>query len=293
MLEQNCRQQIELLSLKKVFAFWPSGELVGYTQANLIAGIAGQLTSIPSVQRITHSDLLLPVEAFSTIYPLVLTLSALYCNASVALNSVAGRSPDLVLATQGVAPTIIVAAPATLNKTHSDTTEKANSTLYGVIHWLQRRTLVENGVMPIATMFSKAFDSIRPIIGTSPGKLRLIFVANQIGGDSTPLSAETLSDLRIYTGSRIIYALTSSRVAGAVTQTGVYDYRVGTGTEEHSHFGAPVTSLEVFFQDTEQYKTTDKSSAGEIWVQGPAVVGGKMSLGVSGRINEDHTLALL
>jgi DNA polymerase III psi subunit len=107
------------------------------------------------------------------------------------------------------------------------------------------------------------YDSLRPIIGTTPGKLRLIYVAKQAGVASTPLSAEILSDLRIYTGARIIYALTAAKVAGAVTQTGLYDYRVD-GSEKCSHFGAPVTSCEILFKDTSEHKTTDEVSTGEV-----------------------------
>lgn len=250
--------------LKKVLAFWPNGELIEYTQANLIAGIAGQLTSIPNTQRITHADLFLPVDSLSTIYPLVLTLGALYSNASVALNSVAGQTPDLRIATQGIAPTIIVATPKTLTHTHSESKIKMSSALYSIVHWFQTRALVQDGVMPVASAFSRMYDSLRPIIGTTPGKLRLIYVAEQAGVDGTPLSAETLSDLRIYTGARVIYALTAAKVAGAVTQTGLYDYRVDNGSEKYSHFGAPVTSCEIFFKDTAQHKTTDEISAGEV-----------------------------
>lgn len=250
--------------LKKVLAFWPNGELIEYTQANLIAGIAGQLTSIPNTQRITHADLFLPVDSLSKIYPLVLTLAALYSNASVALNSVAGQTPDLRIATQGIAPTIIVATPKTLTHTHSESKIKMSSALYSIVHWFQTRALVQDGVMPVASAFSRMYDSLRPIIGTTPGKLRLIYVAEQAGVDGTPLSAETLSDLRIYTGARVIYALTAAKVAGAVTQTGLYDYRVDNGSEKYSHFGAPVTSCEIFFKDTAQHKTTDEISAGEV-----------------------------
>jgi hypothetical protein len=250
--------------LRKVLAFWPTGELVEYTQANLISGIAGQLTSVPTTQRITHADLLLPVDSLSTIYPLVLTLAALYSNASVALNSVAGQTPDLRVATQGIAPTIIVATPTTLSNTHSESKAKMSSSFYSIIHWFQTRSLVQDGVMPVATAFSRMYDSLRPIIGTTPGKLRLIYVAEQAGVETIPLSAETLSDLRIYTGARIIYALTSAKVAGAVTQTGLYDYRVDDASDKYSHFGAPVTSCEIFFKDTAEHKTTDETSAGEV-----------------------------
>lgn len=249
---------------QSVLAFWPSGELVGYTQANLIAGIAGQLNSIPTTQRITHSDLFVPVDSLSTIYPLVLTLGALFSNASVALNSVAGQTPDLALATKGVAPTIIVAKADTLLHTHTETARRLNSSLYSFVHWLQTRTLVQEGVMPLASVFSRMFDRLRPSIGTTPGKLRLIFVSEQAGAESTPLSSQVLSDLRIYTRSRIIYALTAAKVAGAVAQTGLYDYRVGNDPEKYSHFGAPVTSVEIFFKDTKEHQTTDKQAAGEV-----------------------------
>jgi hypothetical protein len=296
------------LELKTVIAFWPSGELVEYTQANLIAGIAGQLTSIPTVQRITHNDLFLPADSLTTIYPLTLTLGALFSNASVALNSVAGTRPDLVLATQGIAPTIIVASSSTLAKSHEETAAKMNSSVYRLIHWFQTRSLVQHGVMPIATIFSRFYDSLRPVVGTTPGKLRLLYVSEQIGAESAPLSAETLSDSRIYLGARIIYALTAPKVAGAITQTGLYDYRVDDGSEKYSHFGVPVTSVEILFKDTKEHKTTDEVSAGEVSLlsfisllannlqiiaRGPAVVGGEATLGVNGKIKADHTLAIL
>jgi hypothetical protein len=250
--------------LKKIIGFWPSGEMVEYTQANLIAGIAGQLSSVPTAQRITTADLFLPADSLTTVYPLVLTLSALFSNATVALNSVAGRTPDIVMATQGIAPTIIVASSATLAQTHSEISGKVNSPMYQLVHWFQTRSMVQHGVMPAATVSSRLFDSLRPVIGTTPGKLRLVFTSAQAGSDSTPLSAETLSDLRIYLGARIIYALTAPKVAGAVTQTGIYDYRVDDGSEKYSHFGAPVTGVEILCKDTKEHKTTDTVSAGEV-----------------------------
>lgn len=251
-------------TVKGVSAFWPSGELVHYTQANLAAGIAGQLSSIPSVQRIKPSDVFLPVDSLWEVYPLIVTLTALYSNASLVLNSVAGRTSDLVLATQGCAPTVIVTGPETLARTHKETKARLDSKLYNIIHWLQNRSLVQHGVMPLSTVFSRAYDSLRPILGTTPGKLRLIFVSEQVGAPSETLSLETLSDLRIFTGARFVYALTASQVAGAITQTSVYDYRVDESDQGSSHFGAPVTSVELYLKDTKTHRITEESSSGEV-----------------------------
>lgn len=249
-----------------VLAFWPSSgkpELVAYSQANLTSAISGQLSSIPTSRKFSPADLFLPADSLSTIYPLVLTFAALYFNSSVALNSVAGRNPDLVAATQGIAPTIIVASAATLSKIHMETTSKLSSAFYRSVHWLQTRTLTQDGVMPLASIITKFNDARRPVIGTTPGKLRLVFVSEQAGATSSPLSSTTLSDLRIFTGARVIYALTAAKVAGAVTQTGFYDYRVDE-TGKHSHFGAPVTSVEVFLRDTKDSKITDDRAIGEV-----------------------------
>lgn len=305
----------EKSDLKSILAFWPSKsgfELVDYTPANIVAGVSGQIAGLPNNARISPEDLFLPADSLSTVYPLTLTLAAMYSGASVALNSVAGRSPDLTLAAQGIAPTIVVASASTLAKLHSETVEKMNSSLYNLVHWFETRTLVQYGVMPIATTFSRMYDDLRPILGTSPGKLRLIFVSEQAGGAGPALSAVQLSDLRIYTGSRVVYALTTGKVAGAVSQTGIYDYRITEPTAKYSHFGAPLSSVEVLFKDTSAHKTTDDSVAGEVsslldtWTPrdqllncystqivacGPAVVGGQASLGVLGKILSDHTLA--
>lgn len=254
---------------KRVLAFSPSGELVEYTNANIVAGVAGQLYSVPTTQRIQPADLFLPVVSLTSIFPLTLTLAAIYSNASVALNSVAVKNPDLVLATQGVAPTVIVASPETMAKVLSETAEKMTSPIYRIVHRLQTRALVQDGVLPNPSMFSRFFDSLRPIIGNVPGKLRIVYIPHLIGANSPPLSAKDLSDLRIYTGSRIVYALTSPKVAGAITQSGVYDYRVDESTGNYAHFGPPVTSVEISLKDTEELKTTDELAIGEVSLTKP------------------------
>jgi hypothetical protein len=255
--------------LTNLAAFWQSkqgdtGQFVEYTQQNLISAISAQMAAVPVAQRMGPSDLFLPIDSLSTVYPLVMTLAALYCNSSLALHSVAGRNASLEAATQGIAPTIIVASAWTLSKAHKKVSERIASPVLKVVHWCQTRSLTQDGVMPVASMFTRLNDSMRPAIGTTPGKLRIVFVSEQSGGDAPALSSLDLSDLRIFTGARVVYALTVAKVAGAVAQTSFYDYRVANDAGKHSHFGPPLSSVEILLRDTKDHKTTDDLAVGEV-----------------------------
>lgn len=96
---------------------------------------------------------------------------------------------------------------------------------------------------------------------------------------STSLTAKQLSDFRILTHARIINALSDPKVAGAIAQTHVFDYRVREVTSEDgssaaSHFGPPVSCVEVKLLDEEEERRGGKRLAGRLVVEGPAVVGG-------------------
>jgi hypothetical protein len=283
-----------------------------FTHANLVSAISAQLNAIPTSQKITNADLFFPADHLSSIYTLVITLGALYYNSSIALSSVARPGVDLTKATRGINPTIIVAHSTSLLNIATETNKKIGG-LGKLVHWIQRRSLTQHGILPAATFLTSINDSLRPSIGSTPGKLRIVFSSCQLNSQSTPiLDTVTLNDLRIFLGTRVVYALCSPKVAGAVTQTSFYDYRHlpelwGKGT----HFGVPITSLELWVKDTEGYKVTDEKMEGEVsrfWndlvesranltmqicVRGPAVVGYEQELGVYGRINEDHTLSLI
>ncbi|EMR72526.1 putative amp-dependent synthetase ligase protein [Eutypa lata UCREL1] len=281
--------------IKDVIFFWQYKpgtleEMVRLTQANLVSAISAQLTAVPVKARLSQSDLFLPAAPLSGSHTLVLTLTALFANASVAFNSVAGPSPDLALATSGISPTVVVATPQTLLKTHGETKGKITSLITQLSHWVQTRTLVQDGAMPIASFLSGYNDNLRPNLGNTPGKLRLVYVGEAIGTETPLLSELVLSDLRIFTGSRVIYALTAPKVAGAVTQTQYHDYRIqddGTG----SHFGPPVSSTEILLKDSPKHKVTDVNYTGEIVVRGPAVAGGEAALGIDGTMRVDNCLA--
>lgn len=236
---------------------------VTFTQANLVAAISGQLQAIPTSQRITNSDLFFPADSLSKVYPLVLTFAALYFHTSIALNSVAGDGVDLELATKGISPTIIVASKSSILQMHERSADKMSSWLNKMVHRFQSRALTESGVMPMASTISSLNDSLRPSIGATPGKLRMIFIADEAGGKQHPINTTILNDLRVFSGARIIYALTAPKVAGAVSQTGFYDYRVGSKISD-AHFGAPVTSVEIMLKDKKDYKTTDDLPLGEV-----------------------------
>lgn len=106
---------------------------------------------------------------------------------------------------------------------------------------------------------------------------------------STRLSSSQLSDLRSGLGVRIGYALVAEKVAGAVAQTNILDYRVKSGM---AHFGPPLSSVEVKLVGEEEMMGK-MLPRGRIAVKGPAVVGGQTVLGVEGVFGEDNTLSIV
>lgn len=219
-----------------------------------------------------------------------MTLAALFSHATVVIQSVAGPGIDLTLATRSVAPTVTVISAETAAKLHNTTKTSAMGAAKKLAHYLESRMLTA-GRFPADNFLTKLNAPARAEIGTTPGKLRLMFVSERQGLNTPPLSSEDLSDLRIYTKARIVYALTTAKVAGAVAQTNMYDYRRDTASNKHSHFGVPLSCVEIKLKDTAQHKTTDEQIVGELLVTGWSVVGGQVSLGVNATIRDDHTLA--
>jgi len=249
---------------------------------NIAAATGALVSALPAPQRLNKSDTFFPADLFSHSYCLCLTLGALFMHSTVIINSVAGPGVDVTLATRSVAPTVMVVSAETAAKLHSDTTTSITGALKKLAHYLESRIL-ESGRLPVDNLFSRLNAPKRAAIGTTPGKLRLLFVSERAGQNTPPLSSDDLSDIRIYTKARVIYALTAAKVAGAVTQTNIYDYRRGTTpANKHSHFGVPLSSVEVKLKDTPSHKTDDENIVGEIMVNGPAVAGGETSLGVNG-----------
>ncbi|KAI9664161.1 MAG: hypothetical protein M1831_002340 [Alyxoria varia] len=287
-----------------------SGEIISFTQQNVASAVAAHISALPPNQRFSSSDLYLPADSLAQPYILTQTLAALYSNASIALNSVAGPNVDLPLATEGVSPTIIAVAPQSALKLHKATsTVVQNSAAKRLAHSSQTSAL-ERGFMPPTTSLMARVNS--PTRALDAPRLRLLYVYERANASTPPLSPKELSDLRAFTGARVVYGLTAAKVAGPVTQTNVYDYRAeDTAGARHSHFGVPLSCIEAKVVDTKTHKTegdgmeegSDYVPKGEIVVIGPAVSGSAGSgedsqtrsanLGVLGTFREDGTLAYL
>lgn len=264
------------------------------------AAIASLISALPAGQRLTPSDLFLPADSLTNSYTLALTMAALFSHSSLAITSVAGPGVELSLATRGVAPTVISISAETAANLHSATSASVTSGIKKLAHYTETRAMTSSGKLPTNTLLTKLNAPTRAAVGTTPGKLRLVHVSERAGAqDAPPLSSADLSDLRIYLHARVVYALTAAKVAGAVTQTNVFDYRreelqaaSGKG-KQYSHFGAPVTSVEIKLVDRDEHKTTDEEAKGEVVVMGPSVSGGKAVLPVLAKVRDDGCLAYI
>ncbi|THW12044.1 acetyl-CoA synthetase-like protein [Aureobasidium pullulans] len=263
-------------------------KIVEFTQKNMVAAIAALISALPLRQRLGPSDLVLPADSFSHSYAFCLTMAAFFSHSSLAITSVAGTGVDLSLASRRVAPTVIIASSQSLSKLHQDYVSGGTSGLHKLVHSSHGRALA-SGRMPGEDLLYRLAAPKSSAIGTAPGKLRLILASERAGTEAEPLSSAALRDLRIVTRSRICYALTAPSVAGAVAQSNIYDYR-HSDRPGHSHFGAPLSSVEIKLVDKDDTKVDGSTPSGEIVVSGPAVAGGESNLGVRGIFREDCTL---
>lgn len=260
-----------------------------FTQSNIVSAVAALITSLPLRQRINAADLVLPADSFNRSYVLCWTLAALFTHASLAISSVAGPKAPLAAATRSISPTIIIASSETMSSLHAETTAKITSPMHKLGLYTQSQTL-SSGRMPTPSFFLPSSTST----SNSPGKLRLILTSDRFGSGSPPLSSAMLSDLRIFTRARVVYALTAPAVAGAISQTHVFDYRKEEsedGGERHSRFGAPLSSVEVKLVGGSDAEVGKSEPVGELVVSGPAVAGsGEWKSGRTVRIGEDGCL---
>lgn len=165
---------------------------------------------------------------------------------------------DFALATIGVSPTVIIASSSTMAKYHDKFMEPHSGVLSSLARWVHARQL-DAGVMPSHGFLSQV-ASIGPTAELSLDNLRLICISHRADADpEARLTAAQLTDLRIFIGARVVYALTGPGVAGAISQTNVFDYRRIPG---QSHFGAPLSSVEITLTDVQEGGEQDGQVSG-------------------------------
>lgn len=227
---------------------------------NLIAGLAALGSALPRSQRFTPSDLVLSIDSLSRSYPLLQIMNALYSNASIALNSVAGEHVDFALATLGISPTVIVASSHTMTDYHERVMKPHTGPVSSLGRWAQARTL-DGGNMPSKNIFSQ-ISRVGPTAELSLDNLRLLCISHRVDADpSVRLTSEQLTELRIFTDARIVYALTGPGVAGAIAQTNIFDYRCLSGP---AHFGAPLSSTEITLTNISENEGSDDLPEGQV-----------------------------
>lgn len=247
-----------------VTTVWPSssseGEFIDFEAENLISAISALNSTLPGAQRFNSNDLVLSIDSLSRSYPLCQIMRALYANASIALNSVAGESVDFALATMGVSPTIIIASSRTMSDYHDKIMQPHSGLISSITRWFQARKL-DSGIMPSHGLVSQ-MANIGPTSELFFDKLRLLCVSHRCDAENNfRLASEQLTDLRIYTGARVVYALTGPGVAGAVSQTNVFDYRRFDGP---SHFGSPLSSAEIVLTGARENGERDRVVEGQV-----------------------------
>ncbi|CAL5871398.1 uncharacterized protein PFLUO_LOCUS5648 [Penicillium psychrofluorescens] len=276
-----------------VSTIWPSSKELGvfieFKPENLVSAVGALGSALPRTERLNPDDVVLSIDSLSRSYPLCQIMSALFSNASIALNSVAGEKVDFALATAGVSPTVIIASSGTMSDYHRKIMQPHTGPVSRLGRSLQARSL-DAGYMPSQNFFSQ-ITHVGPTAELSLDKLRLLCISHRFDASpTTRLTSEQLTDLRIFTGARVVYALTAPGVAGAVAQTNAFDYRRLQGP---SHFGAPLSSTEITLTNiSESSPSEDGPIEGDINVAGPAVVAPSMTLVARGRISIDNTLEL-
>lgn len=235
----------------------PNTEAVEFTHGNLVAAIGALIGAIPLRARLTSTDLFFSADSFTGTYSLCLTFAALFSGASLAITSVAGPAADLTFAAKQIAPTVVLASAQSASNLHAASAPAIKGGLAKITHSMQARSLAA-GSMPKG---GGASSATKTLIGSTTGTLRLLFISEKAGTSNPPLSSHDICDLRIFTGARVIYALTAAQVAGAVAQTHIYDYRKDESTKsKHSHFGIPLSCLEIKLVDAGDHKTTEEDN---------------------------------
>ncbi|KAL9130262.1 MAG: hypothetical protein Q9217_001512 [Psora testacea] len=258
-------------------------KIVELSQDNLVAAVGAQLAVLPrsyastATHQMTQADTLLPLASLTDVFPLTVTLAALFSNASLALTSVSGPQAPYGSAFQSVKPNILIAHPQTLSRLCEQNEQALSGAFSKYMHKRKLETL-KHGSMP------KSSAVLRDV--------RLIYTYEQADVNKESLTAAQLSNIRLFTGARVIYALTDANVAGAICQTNMLDYQTsGLKFNKPSHFGPPLSCVEVKLVATTDGEIDDDKPIGRLAVSGPAVAGGETTVNRTMMMTDNNTLA--
>ncbi|OKL64147.1 hypothetical protein UA08_00338 [Talaromyces atroroseus] len=244
-----------------ITALWPtSGEFIEYKPQNIVSAVGALLSSLPRQQRLNPSDVVLPIDSLIRPYPLAWILVALYSNSSIAFNSVAGEGADFALATVGISPSVVVSSARTIADYQKKFMKPHTGPLSALGRSVQARAL-DAGRMPSQNVLSR-LANIGPTAELSISKLRLLAISYGVDGSPEDLlSSEQLTDLRVFTGARVVYGLTVPGIAGAVAQTHIFDYRRHAGP---AHFGPPLSSVEIVLDGHSEDSGIERAVEGQV-----------------------------
>ena len=230
-----------------IVMFWQKeagdpGRCFAIPQRCMVAAIGASIFDLPQSQRLKETDLFLSAEHLSYSYALVITLAALFSNTPIALTTRASPKADLAVITRYISPTVILASSASVTETHHRTIGMPVSRVpFEVIADVLRQIKLDSGVIPPGNRLAYLTP---PLLGGDPNALRLVYTSHPLDTKADVMMTRALMWLRINTGARFVYTLTSINVAGAVTQSGAFDYRHDENAER-SHLGPPASSIEL------------------------------------------------
>lgn len=231
---------------------------------------------------------MLAADSFCDSYVICHVLGALFTHATLIISSVAGPQADLSHVFQSNSPTVLITSDTSVARLHKSIMAAPRS-LAGLLKLLVRRHVLGNGNMFANTVVAELIGDAG--IPQPSKRLRLIHTAHSVENKGQLMQTAMLNDIRACTNAHICHALKAAGVAGAITQSNIYDYRADLH-HKRAHLGVPVPSTEILLQNEDDNEVSSTRPRGNLVVLGPAVVGKSAKLDLKVTIQDDYTLIL-
>ncbi|KAK9476748.1 hypothetical protein V1514DRAFT_344383 [Lipomyces japonicus] len=253
-------------------------ELANFSHRNIVSAVAAQLRVIPQAQQWKPADIIVPAESLHHLYSRILFLAALTAGSTVIFAGVSGEGYDRE-AIKFINPTILISTAGAL----VDIVNHKLS-LFERLKLQRASGILGSGNLPSPVL--RIFPSLRILYTHEeqpPGVSTTSRSIHIEDSHYTSLHSADLSKLRALLGTHVVYALTHARVAGAICQTHVYDYRNEGSVRT---FGPVVPAIEAIVRDAEDFKGGDRQ--GQLIIRGlPTADKGWVSTGIIGQWDSD------